>query len=664
VLEYPAVQLFVERAAMARPGFRLRSREEAEAVAQVCQHRDGRPLAIELAAARMEMLTGGQIAARLSDRFRLLTGGGHGVLPRHQTLRALIDWSYGLLTEEERALLRRLSVFAGGWTLEAAEAVFRAIPQSEETARCSIVGDPSTEHRTLNTDALDVLASLINKSLVLADESDTGVRYRMLETVREYAREKLQEEGHEESARQQHFAWFLQLAERARQDLYGPAQETVLARWDAELDNMRVALDFARTSASLLDGHLHLSSTLWPFWLLRGLLAEGREHLFFALQHTGDAPPPIRAQSLLGLATLANAQWDAPTARANAEECLALYGAMDDPKGIADALLCLGYAAYINAEHVNFDYAEAQQFLDEGIEICRRIGYQHGLVGALGRLGFLLMGLKHFEAARPILQECLSASQALGAESSTAESLYNLGRLARCDGDFDTALGLLEQSLSISRRLGHLDSISAALLDIALVAVEQGDLKRAREPLDEFVEIWRRLGNPVRAAWGLVLIGNIAYCQADYGAARPWYLESQKIFRECENLVGIACAGNSLGSVAFHQADSEGAREFHKEALAIYFDLELADGMTWSLERLGIVEATYGEAPQAACLLGAASVMREGLGRPLAPWDEKDLDNALDAARATLSEAVFAQEFQAGRSLSRERAIRMALSDQ
>jgi tetratricopeptide (TPR) repeat protein len=444
--------------------------------------------------------------------------------------------------------------------------------------------------------------------------------------------------------------------------LYGPDQETVLARLDAELDNMRVALDFLRTSASLRVGHLHLASALWPFWLLRGLFSEGREHLVFALHHTSDAPPPIQAQALLGLATLANAQWDAPAARACAEECLALYRTMDDPKGIADALLCLGYAAYINAEHVNFDYAEAQRYLDEGIEICRRIGYQQGLVGALVRLGFLLMGLKQFEAARPILQESLSASQALGAESSTAESLYNLGRLTRCDGDFDTALGLLEQSLSISRRLGHLDSVSAALLDIALVAVERGDLEGAREPLNEFVEIWRRLGNPVRAAWALVLIGNIAYRQADYGAAQPWYLESLRIFREYENQVGIACSGNSLGSVAFHQADSEYARELHKEALAIYFELGLADGMTWSLERIGVVEATYGEAGRAACLLGAAAVLRERLGRPLARWDQEDLDRAVAAVRTALGETALADAWEAGRTLPLERAVAYALA--
>ncbi len=649
VLEYPAVQLFVERAAMARPGFRLRSREETLEAAQICQHLDGIPLAIELAAARMEILTVGQIAVRLKDRFRLLTGSGQGVLPRHQTLRTLIDWSYELLTGEEQALFGRLSVFAGGWTLEAAEAIWNS--PDESAAHTQYVG----------SDALELIASLINKSLVLAEESATGVRYRMLETVREYAREKLLQEGYEESARQLHFTWFLQSAERAGQDLYGPDQETALTRLDAELDNMRVALDFGRTSAALRDGHLLLSGALWPYWLLRGLFSEGREHLAFALHHADDAPPQIRARALLGAATLANAQWEITTARSNAEECLALYRAIDDPKGIADALLCLGYAAFINATYIHSDYAEAQQYLDEGIAICRRIGYQHGLVGALVRLGFLLMRLKHFEAARPVLLECLSASQALGAESSTAESLYNLGRLARCDGDFNTALDLLEQSLAISRRLGHLDSISAALLDIALVAVERGDLEDARKPLDEFVEIWRRLGNPVRAAWGLVMIGNIAYRQADYGAAWPWYLESLKIFREYKNQVGIACTCNSLGSVAFHQADFARARNLHIEALIIYHDLTLMDGMTWSLERLGVLEAFLGNPQEAVRLCGAASTAREELGVSLEPWDQADWDQAIAAIRAALGQA-FDAAWAAGRLLTFDQ-IRSSLSD-
>ena len=162
---------------------------------------------------------------------------------------------------------------------------------------------------------------------------------------------------------------------------------------------MRVALDFGRTSAGLLDGHLRLSGAIWPYWLLRGLFSEGREHLAFALQHADEAPPRMHAQALLGAATLANAQWEIATARTYSEECLALYRAMDNPKGIADALLCLGYAAYIDATYIHSDYELAQQYLDEGIEICRRIGYQHGLVGALVRLGFLLMRLKQIGRA-------------------------------------------------------------------------------------------------------------------------------------------------------------------------------------------------------------------------------------------------------------------------
>src|SRR5579884_1061615 len=260
-----ATRLFVERAALSYPGFAL-TEQNAPAVAQVCVRLDGIPLAIELAAARIKVLSADQIAARLDDRFRLLTGGSRTALPRQQTLRALIDWSYDLLSEAERTLLRRLSVFAGGWTLEAAEAV------------CS-------------ADALHLLTSLVDKSLAVYEEQAGEARYRLLETVREYARDRLLESGEMEEVRERHFAFFLRMAEEIEPKLTGLEQAAWLDRLEGEYDNLRAASGWALSAAEGAQAGLRLAGALWRFWEIRGHIDEGRGRLKNALDRP-DAREP------------------------------------------------------------------------------------------------------------------------------------------------------------------------------------------------------------------------------------------------------------------------------------------------------------------------------------------------------------------------------------
>jgi predicted ATPase/transcriptional regulator with XRE-family HTH domain len=316
LLQYEAVQLFVERARTVQPTFTVTERNAA-AVAQVCHRLDGIPLAIELAAARVKVLTVEQIAARLDDRFRLLTGGSRIALPRQQTLQAAIDWSYDLLSEPERRLWRRLSVFAGGWTLEAAEAV------------CAGAGLDAAE-------VLDRLTSLVDKSLVTVDAMAGEARYRLLETIRQYGREKLERSGEAAVIRRQHLEWHVGLAERAEPELTGPDQAVWLEKLEAEHDNLRAALEWSQVEAQGEQIGLRVAAALWRFWLVHGHLREGRRWLEGMLAGSPEAWPAVRAKALYGAGALAEDQGDYAAARAFFAESLALRRELLDAGAFAE----------------------------------------------------------------------------------------------------------------------------------------------------------------------------------------------------------------------------------------------------------------------------------------------------------------------------------------
>ncbi|MCA1554440.1 MAG: adenylate/guanylate cyclase domain-containing protein, partial [Chloroflexi bacterium] len=340
---YESVRLFVERATFALPTFTV-THANAPAVAQICQRLDGIPLAIELAAARMKALSVEQVAARLDDRFRLLTGGSRTALPRQQTLRATMDWSYALVSEAERVLLRRLSVFAGGWTLEAAESV------------CS--GQPLA-----TSDILDLLVRLVDKSLVVPDAQSEGAsRYRMLETIRQYAREKLSESDEGDRVRDRQLDYFMRLAEEAEPKIRSAEQMSWLHRLEAELENVRVALDWSGGGANI-EKRLRLVAALDAFWGVRGHQTEGIEILRNLL-----ARPEATARTLLrarALNTLSNLYWrigNDHQGKIAADGALAIGRELHDTRTIADALLYLS-----NAKIWQRSDGEAQALLDQSL---------------------------------------------------------------------------------------------------------------------------------------------------------------------------------------------------------------------------------------------------------------------------------------------------------
>jgi predicted ATPase len=455
LFDYEAVQLFVERARAHRPSFALTDRN-AQAVHSICARLDGLPLAIELAAARIRVLSVENIDARLDQCFQLLTGGPRTALPRHQTLRAALDWSYDLLSAPERVLLRRLSVFAGGWTLEAAEVI------------CA--GEPIG-----NWEVLDALTLLVDKSMVELDEREEGARYWLQETVRQYAHEKLMVGNEATRMYENHLAWCLNLAEAGETGLLGPEQFSWLNRLTAEHDNLRAALSWS-TAVETQRGAgpaagLRLAGALWRFWWMRGFPHEGRRWLEMTLAAAGSAPVHLRARTLGGAGVLAADQGDYTRARSLHEESLVLWRSLDDRGNAAGALNNLGSAAQQQG-----DYRAARLLHEESLALFRDQGDRPGIAGALNQLACIARDDQtDYARAMVLLEESLALRRALGDTRGIAISLNNLGLVACYRGDYAQARTLLEESLTLRRSLGDTRGFANSLGNLGRVPIRSGD---------------------------------------------------------------------------------------------------------------------------------------------------------------------------------------------
>src|SRR6266540_301263 len=453
--QYEAVRLFIERAVAVQPAFGV-TNENAPAVAQVCHRLDGIPLEIELAAARVKVLAVEQIADRLDDCFRLLTGGSRTALPRQQTLRAAIDWSFSLLSEPERVLLRRLSVFAGGWTLDAAEAV---------CANSQLLSPD---------DILDVLAHLVDKSLVLAEEQGGEARYRLLETVRQYAQDGLLEAGEEAAVRKRHRGWFVELVERAEPKLEGPEQAAWLERLETEHDNLRAALTWSQTDPSGLEAGLRLAGPMCWFWVVRGHLREGRERLSGLLVRS-PAPTMARATGLNGAGYLAFTQGDYDQARGLLEESLALWRTFGDKRGIAIALGHLGRMA-----HGQGDYASATTLPEESRVLFAELGTESGLHFPVASiLGDVARDQGDEGRARDLYEQGLAQARGRGDKHATSVVLRGLAHLIRAQGRAEQPEALFKESLAFVWELKDQRCACVNIEGLARLAGAQGGGERA-----------------------------------------------------------------------------------------------------------------------------------------------------------------------------------------
>jgi predicted ATPase/class 3 adenylate cyclase/Tfp pilus assembly protein PilF len=468
IIQYESVRLFIERAQLQKPEFTV-SNQSAPALASVCHRLDGIPLALELAAARVRSLTVEEINTRLDNRFRLLTGGSKTALPRQQTLRALIDWSYDLLSEPEKLLLTRLSVFAGGWTLAAAEQVCRDKDKSgrmkdEKESASSCILHPSFFIE--DWEVLDLLTGLVDKSLVIADMQGATTRYRLLETVRQYARDRLTEVNEDVIVRARHRDYFLSLAEEATSKLWGAEQASWLSVLEEEHDNLRQALTFCLEEPEGSEAGLRLGVALQDFWYIRGHLSEGRESLTAVLSRPeGQEPTKLRADALSGVGMLIQQQGDYAAARVRYEESLEIDRKLGNKRGVAASLNSLGTIA---GEQGN--YADARGFLEESLAMQREVGYKRGIATSLNNLGILAKNEGDNAAARARYQESLTILQELGDELGIAYALGNLGNVAKNEGDYVRAHALYRESLMNARKLEDKRRIAYQLEDFASLA--------------------------------------------------------------------------------------------------------------------------------------------------------------------------------------------------
>lgn len=454
LMQCEATRLFIERATAVQPGFNL-SPQNAGVVAAVCRRLDGIPLAIELAAARLRALSVEQIGDRLDERFRLLIGGGRTALPRQQTLRGALDWSYDLLPSQERVLLRRLSVFAGGWTLEAAEAA------------CAGEGLETRE-------ILDLLTQLVFKSLVLMDAQEERVRYRLLETVRQYGRDRLDESGETAAALKRHLDWCLQLAERAEPELIGANQTVWLDRLEVEHDNLRAALEWSGVDESCGDAGLRLAGALWWFWHVHGYFSEGLVWLESMLSRSRDASASARAKALAGAGFLAHRHGDYDGSSRLCTESLALYRELGDVTAMGRPLHILGAIAEVQG-----DYARARSLFMESLVMGRQAGDKRRMAIALNAVGEVARCQDNYEAARASYEESLALSRHVGDKRHAAIVLANLGHVALHQGDHNAAAMLFKEALTQAQQLAYRLGIAEYLAGLGGVAAATGRHRRA-----------------------------------------------------------------------------------------------------------------------------------------------------------------------------------------
>jgi predicted ATPase len=476
LLEYPAVALFVQRAVAAKPDFEL-DNENASAVVEICARLDGLPLAIELAAARVKVLSPSSMLARLASRLQLLTGGARDLPQRQQTLRAAMDWSYDLLNAAEQKLFRRLSVFVGGCNLEGVEAV------------CDIKGD-------LGLDLLDGMGSMVDKSLMkLSEQAQGESRFAMLETIREYALDKLKASGEEALTKRAHAAYCLVLAEEEAEEKSSAEGTQWLERLTLEHDNFRAALEWL-TETGDADWGLRLGAALFRYWEIREYLAEGRVWL---------------------------------------GKLLKLAGAKSPSKGRVRALFAAGILTREQG-----DYASADALISESRDIARQLGDKNGVAVSLNALAVLARDRGNLEKAHASFEETLELWRELGDLKAIARSLSNLANVVKLQGDFDLARSLYGEGLAIFRGLRDRAGVAWSLNYQGDVARDQGDSAAARMLYEQALGIFRELDDRWSSAGTLADLGNLAREQRNYPAAHSLYQESIKIFQELDHKRGIA----------------------------------------------------------------------------------------------------------------------------
>jgi predicted ATPase/DNA-binding CsgD family transcriptional regulator len=622
VLASEAVRLFVARTRDVQPEFAL-TEENAATVAEICRRLDGLPLAIELAAARTRTLPPAALLARLERRLPLLTGGPRDQPERLRTMREAIAWSYDPLSPEEQTLFRRLGVFVGGFTLDAAEVVGsdgqtgrRAGGQNDDATALSAC--PSAR---LSVSVLDLVASLVDQSLVHRTVGADGEpRFAMLETIREFARDRLADSGEAEEIPRRHAACFLDLAERADRALTGPEQRLWLTRLEVDHGNLRAALGWALAEADATFG-LRLASALARFWVTHGHVKEGRDWLrrMLALPDTDGSDVAIAVR--------------------------------------ANALARAGWLA-----HCHDDYAAAAQLLEESLALYRPLGQSEHLADRLMNQGMMARAEGDYGQAVWFFQQCIDLYREVGDRGGVGRSLYRLAHVVREQGETDRARTLSQECLTQFRASGDRSGEAAAQLSLCDVARDVGDGIAVRAHCTESLRLFRELGEPWGTGFSLYNLGMAAYGDGDLEQALALVNESLVVFRELDNASCVAEALLGLARITCARGQVEDANGMFLESLDVTWRVGPRILVAAGLEGLAHVRALAGDGHRAARLAGAAAALRTGIGAPLPPSARADGAVATSQARAAIGGPSYLAAWDEGRALPLSDAIAEALS--
>jgi predicted ATPase len=596
--KYPAIKLFLERAATIQPDFRLTA-DNRSLLAEICWQLEGIPLAIELAAARVKVISLDQIARRLKDRFQLLTGGPRTALPRHQTLQATMDWSYGLLPELERALLRRLSVFSGGWTLKAAEEVVS-------------FGEVSQQ------DVLDLLCSLVDKSLVLVEDKGAKARYRMLETVRQYGARMLTEEGEVEETRRRHANFFVQLAEETDEGLRDFRQVESMGLLDTEHDNLRGALRWA-TDNSEADLAFRLVAALGWFWFMRGHWKESWRWFQIANQLEAGSSPVVRAKAI---------------------------------------------CRSVGLEIIRGNMIGTVELVEEAMDICRKAGDEEGLAWGLNIMGQAKTWFdEQTDEAIPYLSESAELFSGLEDDWGVAFGLRYIGQMVEYQGEYERGINLQKESIALFERVGDAWNTAHSLFLMGGSATRNNDYELAEWALGQSLEKCGMIGDKVMEAHALRGLGQLALQKDNLEEAEEIYLEALEALQKIGDDNCVASASRGLGEVAQRKGDFAKAAQFLSQSLLLYKKLGVDDFVALLIDRFASLAVAVEKRERAARLLGASKDLEGAPGQILPSQYRKERVDLTTSVRKLLGEKEFEKLFEEGATMRRKDAIAYALEE-
>ena len=672
-----AVELFVERVRAVKAAFVL-NESNSGLVAKVCIHLEGIPLAIELAASRMKILSIEQIASRLGDRLKLLRGGSRTSLPRHQTLLAAIDWSYNLLSETEKTLFRRLSVFSGGWTLETAENV--------------CVGE------SVNRDnLLELLSGLIDKSLVLLDERDGQQRYRFMMTLLEYAQEQLLHSQEAAAMHRAHARFFNALVLEGESRSMSASENTWLDRIKLEYDNIRSVLNW--TSKEEPEAGLRLATALLRFWHLNGYWEEGRRWLadmlerqpaatdgivrakainrlawIAVLQGDGAAAQNLATQALSvaresggdgeaafalnTMAIIAGEQCDFPAARALLDQSLGIRREMGDQALTASTLNNLGILSFRQGE-----FGVARTFYEESLANFREVGDRHGIAMTLLNQADLASRIGDPSGAQQKIQEALALAKELEDHSVIPVAMNSLGKVLLSEGKDLDAYQLINETLGVFRDLGDKHRIATTLVSLGTLAEHRGCDPEAQSLYEESVARCRELGDQFELAASLNCLGRVVARQGDHATARARHQEALTISQQVGSKPGIARSLSGLADLARLDGDCATAASLYKESLSACRDLNNTPESLQALENFSIVMIASGQSERFVRILGAAQAAREAINASRSIYEIPEYDRQVSAARKRLGETRFAALWKEGQAMDSDAAIANALEE-